>query len=571
MSSKSNAGRWAPASGIAAAGVGALASWACVVRLSSFKRFSIDEFQYAHAAWLVSHGQLPYRDFFEFHFPLPYLSYSLFVDDTPASIARLRLVMLAFFALTSFALYRINRREGVAFALTAPIAAATSAPFALFATEIRPDAVAFALFASALSLLYPAPVSTRRAAAAGALWALSLFATQKALIYSAPLAALLLGNALLGRGRPRLLRSWPPLLLGAFGVLLLITSYFAVTHSGGAWFQQTLVWAFFHERNYPGFSWTVYGVPAFESAWPLFALAVLGVLRAVARLKRSAAPLADPDLALLLVLASALFSFGFARAPFPYALLPALGLLCAFVPRGVAVIFGVLRSIPIAPPITWLGLALLALALWLVGPRAGMTEENAKLSPDNGYQYAILAELARLTSPTDPVYDNSGGFVARPHVGFRFYTSALDRQVEAATLPNTVPRAIAEAGCTALLLDARFGGLPPLLIRYLTQHFQPYNADLWLWGQRFSASPAAASFVAVREADYFVEPEAVATGGGLSIDGQAISSAVFHLRRGAHQVEYAGGVHQFSILWLPRDRQLYRPKYGLSPRFSSIF
>ena len=571
MNSKLEVSRFAPLVAIAAASVAAVACWVEVARLSLFKRFSIDEFQYAHAAWLVSHGKLPYRDFFEFHFPLPYLSYALFVGDSPGSIARLRLVMLAFFALTSFALYRLNRREGVALALSGPIVAATTAPFVFFATEVRPDAVAFSLFVTALSLLYPAPVSRARAAGAGALWVLALFATQKAIIYSAPLGAALLANAVFCRARPRLLSSWPPLLLGAGGVALVIASYFAVTRSGGAWFQQTLVWAFYHEHHYPGFSWTVYGRPAFDSARVLFGLGLLGVVRTIVRLKRSSMPLAEPDLPLLLVLASALFSFGFARAPFPYALLPGLGMLCAFVPRGFALILAGVRRLPVAPPAQLLGSALVVLGLWLWGPRTGFAEADQKLSTNNGYQYAILADVARLTTVSDPVYDNSGSYVSRPHVGFRFYTSALDRQAEAATLPITVPRAITEVGCTALLLDARFRGLPPALIRYLTEHFQPYNADLWLWGQRFSASPSPGNFEAVRDADYFVEPEALAGAGGLLIDGQAPPAPVFHLSRGAHRVEYSGTVRQFSILWLPADQQRYRPRYGLHPEFSSIF
>ena len=159
MSSSPRVAGSARLAAIIAAGAVSVGCWVDVLRLSAFKRFSIDEFQYAHAAWLVSHGKLPYRDFFEFHFPLPYLGYSLFVTDDPGSIAHLRWVMLACFALTSYALYRINRREGLALALTAPIVAATTTPFVFFATELRPDAVAFGLFLSALSLLYPAPVS----------------------------------------------------------------------------------------------------------------------------------------------------------------------------------------------------------------------------------------------------------------------------------------------------------------------------------------------------------------------------------------------------------------------------
>jgi hypothetical protein len=46
---------------------------------------------------------------------------------------------------------------------------------------------------------------------------------------------------------------------------------------------------------------------------------------------------------------------------------------------------------------------------------------------------------------------------------------------------------------------------------------------------------------------------------------------VFHLKRGLHRVAYAGGVRQFSVLWLPADKLRYRPRYGLRPEFSSIF
>jgi hypothetical protein len=571
MSSELRLRRWAPLAALIAGSVAAISAGIEVVRLGLSKRFSIDEFQYAHAAWLVSHGKLPYRDFFEFHFPLPYLLYSPFIGDSPGSIAHLRWIMLAFFALASVALYRINRRYGAALALSAPIFAGTSTPFAFFATEIRPDAVAFALFISALSLLYPPPASRRRALAAGVLWALALFATQKAIIYSAPLGLWLLVNAVRARGKSRLLGESLPL-LGAFaGTLLAIAGYFLVTRSGGAWLQQTLIWAYYHEHHYPGFAWTVYGVPALESAWLLFLLGGLGALETALVLRRSAAPLRDPDLPLLLVLASSLFSFGFARAPFPYALVPGLGMLCAFVPRGLSLLLASLRRVrlPEAAQIAMAGLLLLG--LWQLGPSAGLAEADKKLKPDNGYQYRVLGELARLTNVTDAVYDNSGSFVSRPHVGFRFYTSALDRTAEAATLPITVPRALREQGCTALLLDARFRGLPPSLIRFLTQHYQPYDADLWLWGERFTASPTPVTFEAVREADYFVEPETVATGGGLVIDERAVSSPVFHLSRGEHRLQYAGSARQFSVLWLPRDGQRYRPKYGQRAEFSSIF
>ena len=35
--------------------------------------FTIDEYQWGHASWLVATGQIPYRDFYEHHLPLGYL------------------------------------------------------------------------------------------------------------------------------------------------------------------------------------------------------------------------------------------------------------------------------------------------------------------------------------------------------------------------------------------------------------------------------------------------------------------------------------------------------------------
>lgn len=559
--------------GLGAAVLAAIACWVEVARLSLLKRFSIDEFQYAHAAWLVSHGKLPYRDFFEFHFPLPYLSYSFFVSDSPGSIAHLRLFMLGCFALTSFGLYRLNRERGAALALTAPIVAATSTSFTFFATEIRPDAVAFALFVNALAFLRPAQVTRRRAVFGGILWVLALFATQKTIIYSSPLGLLLLVDVVRSRAawRARWLESWVPLALAIAGTAALIALYFSITRSGAAWLQQTLVWARYHEQHYPGFPWTNYGIPALEASSLLVLLGLLGAARTIYELWRSRAPLAEPDLVLVLVLASSLFSFYFARAPFPYALLPGLGMLAVFVPRAFTAIFALLRRVPVSPSVFALEVALLCLVLGLLGPRDGFQRSEQKLETTNAYQYRELAALERLTSATDPVYDNSGSFVSRPHVGFRFYTSALDRQEEAGTLPVKVPQMIRELGCTAMLVDARFSGLPPALRRFFAQHYQPYDGDIWLWGQRFSNGGGAASFEAVRDADYFVEPEGVVTSGGLSVDGAVVSAPIFHLSRGVHRFEYAGTERQYAVAWLPADRARYQPKYGLHPAFSSIF
>lgn len=44
--------------------------------------FTLDEYQWGHATWLIHEGKVPYRDFYEHHLPLGYTFHSLFYSDT---------------------------------------------------------------------------------------------------------------------------------------------------------------------------------------------------------------------------------------------------------------------------------------------------------------------------------------------------------------------------------------------------------------------------------------------------------------------------------------------------------
>ena len=86
---------------------GALAVLASIYGFSQSRFFTIDEYQYGHATWLVAQGQLPYRDFFEHHFPLSYVLHApLFTDafaaDRPFDASALllrRIVLVSWLAL----------------------------------------------------------------------------------------------------------------------------------------------------------------------------------------------------------------------------------------------------------------------------------------------------------------------------------------------------------------------------------------------------------------------------------------------------------------------------------------
>lgn len=562
------------------------------MRLTLFKGYSLDEFQYSHAAWLVAQRRMPYRDFFEFHAPLLYLALSPIwrvAGSDPGNIRFLRVGMLPSLALILWGLARLAFRRAPnsrrSLDLAAPLVALCTPAFITLATEIRPDPFAFALFLGSLALLRSPSLGTApsRSApfASGALFAAATWASQKALLYGAPVYAVALMldfgmNRMVARGtRARLVEQPAWWFGGALVVAASVLAYLLATGSVRAWFDQTFVYALAHERDYPGFPVTRYLVPVATASWALFVLAALGITRTVASLfaEGARAAAAHPDVLIVTALAGTLFSYCFARAPFPYALVPFLGMVAVFAARGIGALAEYFR--PSTPRARAAAAALALVTLAWFATLHGLAALDAKLATDDKeYQHHVLADLARVTTTSDPVYDNSGGFSSRPHVGFRFYTNALSRTRDAAELSIQIPREIRDAGCTAVMYDLRFDTLPFAARGFVLEHFQPYDDDVWLWGQRYVAETGAgidATFEAVRDARYFVQPAEAIEGRAMTIDGRAVESTPFSLTRGIHAVRYRGSPRTFFLLWLPADGTRYAPLERVRPHFSVLF
>lgn len=540
--------------------------------LARVKYFSLDEFQYAHAAWLVANGQVPYRDFFEVHFPLVYQLLApvfLLTGDDPRAIVLLRVGMLPFVALACVAAALLNRRRGDVATLGAPLLLLALPAWATLATEIRPDAVAGALFLAALAVLR---IASDRVAgfASGLLLAAAVWGSQKAAFYGSIFALAFASDVLAWRGRDRsagsLLRSPIAFAAGTASGLGAIAAYLTLTGSWQAWWHWCFVWAAAHQQGYPGFGWDRYFVPILLDAPWLFALAAVGVVRTAHELRaRGRAALADPDALLLAALASTFASFALQRAPYPYSLLPFLAVVAVFAARGA----GELLTAH-ARPVVRAAAALVLLALLAV--------QSATLASfvaaSNAGQLATLERVASLTDPGDAAYDNSGGYVARPHAYRYFYTDSFLRESIADTLVREVPQAIVASGAVLHLRDLRFDTLPAPLRAFVAQHFQPLDGDVALWGQHY-AVPAngrlEASFLAVRDDRYFVTPASLLERGTLTVDGAPVNEPVFQLAAGAHRVEYQGPPGEIEILWLPRDGRTWQPRRGLAPTFSRIF
>lgn len=542
------------------------------VQIARFKYFTVDEFQYSHAAWLVSHGQWPYRDFFEVHFPLVYQVLSpvfLVAGDDPTAIVGLRLGMVPFLVLACGGAALLNARQGRLAALAAPVLLLALPSFVTLIIEIRPDAIAATLFLASLAVLRVQRMSDRLCgAASGFLLVASAWGTQKATFYCSVYGLALIADLALGRndsarGNRPLLRSPAAFLGGAAAGAALIAIYLTATGSWAAWWHWCFVWAADHQRQYPGFPWRRYFDPVVMDAPWLFILAAWGLARTVrALIARGRDAFRDPDLLLVGALVSTFGSIALQRAAFGYSFVAFLAIATVFASRGI----GDLLTAR-ARPVVRIALTAALLAL-LVMQSATL---STFITDSNAPQLDVLARIGRLTAPDDPAYDNSGGYIARPHPYFYFYTDAFLRESIAETLARDVPRAIVDSGTVLHLRDQRFSSLPPSLRDFLDRHFQPLDGDLALWGQHYKVAPGGAlsdTFLASRDDHYFISPGSALERGILTIDGQPVRTPVFRLSKGEHRIVYQGPPGEIDILWLPRDGKPWEPKRGLAPTFS---
>lgn len=546
-------------------------------QLSMTKVFAIDEFTYAHAAWLFSKGQLPWRDFFEVHVPLLYQSLSMVFTlggDDPTLITSMRWLMLGPVLLTTWAMWRINRDTSGVMAICGPILALLITDHVIRWIEIRPDVLAFSLVLTAVALPYATrPGPRARAILAGIAFALACWTTQKVYYYGSVFIAAWVADMFLWRktrsdtaryilGEPRWFAA------GALIVGFCAAGYLTLTGTWADWWEWTIAWGAKHQDKYPGFSWHNHSFRLVQDYWWILIFTVIGLTATIRKLGNGSDS-HPTDQLLVGLLVSTFLSVAIQQAAFAYSYIPLVNMCCIFAARGMMELWHLSRAASKKGSLSPIFVVFACLILVVFMAHRAGTKLSKQAARTNDYQLSILKDINRLTDPDDTIYDNSGSFVSRPHAYFMFFTDARTRKSDATALANEVPQAILSTQAVAELRDSRFKGLPNPLKRFIEAHFQPYNGDIRLWGSRFQNSKQS-SFTAVKTGKYFVEPAAIATSGELLIDGEAVGDT-FDLTRGQHTVEYRGASKNFYILWMPRDGNRWRPLPGARARFSVVF
>lgn len=321
-------------------------------RVALHKGFTLDEFQWAHAAWAVSEGLVPYRDFFDVHFPFAYQFHSLVFElgggDDPTAILSMRKLMVGVLLLMAAAMWRVNAGfAGMSkwWGLLAPVFCFTMLPWVRRATEVRHDPLAFTLVIGAVACLYMRrPRVEIRAVVGGLLLALACWTTQKVFIYGSVFFAALIADLIVQRRGAREFWLGHPLwfLLGSGVVVLMVAVDLTRSDVWAEFYQWCVQYPMRYQVKEPPVYWFSVFRRMLTVIWWQLMLSIVGVVATIRELRR---PPADDeegprnDLILLGLWVTTWASWAFQQSAWSYSSIPFLGMSCIFAGRGAAFIF----------------------------------------------------------------------------------------------------------------------------------------------------------------------------------------------------------------------------------------
>lgn len=501
--------------------------------VSRSRAFQVDEVEHVHAAYNVSQGQLIYRDFHQPHNPLLYYVLQPVIDpgEPEASFRRARLVTTGLFAVTvalcGFCAFRLAGWPAGALASGLALSHTTLVERGL---EVRTDGPMTLCVVAALAAELSGMERLKRyAVEALALSAAFLF-TNKACFACFAFGCLWLFEAVRSRRLALVavpMAVWIAPLLAAFGSMAAAgnLSDFVAINFGRAVGELART-----TENSPQFSlmraWTYVPQEALRNVafWvvALFGWA-LGIAAWFRRGGRRPGHAFTAFLALLLVVSLWLNPF-----PFPYlhvTVLPAFVVLAGV--AGASLV----RRIGLEPH----GAGAWAVVLVLAAASAlqGMPYLAFRGVSFLDHQLETLAEVQRVTEPSDAVFDMAGLYF-RPD-GHRFYnmtghTLARYRLGEEVGGMPRIPEELERTEAVAFVTNYRFNWLPREEQWYLHSHFVHFDRNIFLIGSRLLVEPGETiDFEVLKSKSFRYDGD-----GSILVDGEPFREGF--LEKGTHRI-----------------------------------
>jgi hypothetical protein len=531
--------------------------------------FTIDEYQWGHATWLISEGKLPYRDFYEHHLPLGYIGHSLFLSDDASFVDNaLRLRVIAFWYVVAACVcvatadYVTNRDP-----YTAPLYAAVpiSVGFGLMsAIDYRGDNWSAFTLLCCFSIIQINQVVKRRrwAAVAGALFAIAILMTQKALLLGglAIFGMLLVGFwSSFSAAPPAWIARASAQRIDHPGIFCIAAAIpVAVMCGSGAAlgllekaFEITVIQAWEHERLYPGFSAWKYIYPYLYHAPISTAVLALAAIGGIIRGARFFWTL--PTLAALIGCSriSAPYAYNFVLPSFLLGICATRGFWC----------FG-----------KWLGSQapqlrrISGICQFVPLPLIPLQFAYVSGSTTNAQQLETLRQVEMYTSKDDVVIDSEGSALFRPDRGYYWYQGRAHVEMFRDYYEGQFLQDLRATQAPFWINGLRSKQLPRPALAYLNSHYIPMRGDLFVLGFRLPDNPSAQamqhSFEVVREADYYLSCEPPALDGAdaprsvassVEVDGHPVAGSRVRLATGSHSAQLLPGSRACQLSYLPHS------------------
>ena len=435
------------------------------------RALDLDEFEHAHAAWSVSRGLVPYRDFFEHHSPgIYFFSAPLFADAKAATdpaaaigaLTRARAVMWMMTILSAAIVHRLGvRAHGQLAGALAAALLATSSQFLESMLEFRPDVPAVLCLLVSIWCLTGDDEERGSAhsqvlhVAAGMAFGGALLFTQK-VVFAAPG----LGLALLAR------RRIAPLALfaaGAVAPIAITMSWFAAHDALRAfWYYAVILNGRLNAERLSPFPRLLSNVVQQPAIYGLGVIAL--TLRLRADVTGSVRRTVIPFTALSLV--AGIFVIGKAYDQYYVLLLPLLAVLAGALAADLHRAANVRAAVPVALTV---GLAALSLAI------------SARAFTSIAPQLDDIAFVTTQTMPADAYVGGSpGAALFRPHAWFYFFLTG--DFAAAADYADLLRRLDSGALRPALIVRDRYleRHAPPPLVAYIDAHYRRARGTLYL-------------------------------------------------------------------------------------------
>lgn len=538
------------------------------IYLAFYKFFTIDEFQYAHAAWLCAQGMIPYRDFFDHHFPFIYQLFSVafIFNNNPLNILYLRGAMLFFLLFDLWAIAIINRKVSKNYlsSLWAILFLLCCWPFITRVIEIRPDCIAFSFFMISLALLYlkktkinvPPLRPVIYHFSAGLAMGLAIWSSQKVMVYGLPLFFFVLADLICyhhPKWKCKLTVNPYSFLSGLLIIILVISGYLLYTSSYRGFWQWCIIFPMEMQRGFKGFFWGKTFFPGIAWYFWLIPLFLFGWMFSLFKLKKS---FSSFGFLLLFLPFSTFLSYSIQVAPYDYSLIPFYCFFVLFSGRGAGIIFDKLMVESKGP--NFIKLPSMAIfCLFLVIGISLTTPFFFRYNEDhNLYQLRVLKKIDQVTAPDETFFDNTGNFITRPHAYYFYYNCQYMRDNWSKKYSLEIPQAIKDNECAWIFMDYRMSEMPKNVIAFILNNYVRFSPDLWVWGKKIKGD---GKFDAVKDGKYFIYPEDIIEKAKVKIDGKLIKTPIFYLNKGIYEIVSSEALINFYIIYLPADGKTFRP------------